>query len=322
MVRFSFIIAVLLGLLFSQAAPAAGLADIFLGKDCRTRDQPTLIVTDLTVTGEIDDSVSLLMYRELQRRRCIRVIGIVSIFGNGRSSTAAIHANLERRLHALGLDDWRELLLRGPDHTSFRPPGGADQERLVEIAAVINRHEQVVVAELGPLTVSASLLMHGMVEPRRIARILGVGGRVEGERFTTGRKLAGRLFAFRDMNIAEDTKAAAYLLRHHARKLWMVTYRSGIGARMVQPETIASYAPALEDHAFERARVLRDLLGYDGIPLWDTWTTSYFLKGGPEALGCRATLAAMRFDDGGFRDPMQLWIDRPPGKGRPITACH
>lgn len=309
-------------LFISQGAMAASLTDFFLGRECRARDQATLIVTDLTVTGEIDDSVSILMYRELERRRCIKVVGIVSIFGNGRSSTAAIHANLERRLHALGLDDWRGLLLRGPDHTSFRPPGGADRDRLAGIASVINAHDRVVVAELGPLTVSASLLMHGMVEPRRIARILGVGGRVEGERFTTGRKLAGRLFAFRDMNVAEDTRAAAYLLRHHARKLWMVTYRSGIGARLVQPETIASYAPPLEEHAFERARILRDLLGYEGIPLWDTWTTSYFLKGGAEALGCRVTLAAMRYDENGFRDPMQLWIDRPPGEGRPITACH
>ncbi len=309
------------GVLFAELAKPSTLFDHFLPDACSTSNQPTLIIADVTRTGEIDDSVTLLMYKELEMRGCIRVIGLVSIFGNGRSSTEQTHANILVRLDQLGMKEWKEGLLRGPDKSSFGSMTRQDRVRLTKIADRINDYHEVVVAELGPFTVSARLLMHDMVKPTAIKRILGVGGRLEGEQFSTGKK-GGFLFGFRDMNIAADTNAISYLLRHHPSRLWLVTYRTGVGAREVSAETIAVHAPALSDHAKKRARTMTQLLGYKGIPSWDTWTTSYFLMGGEKALGCKVTSAIMRHTAQGFRDPMQLWLDRPAGAGRRITACH
>lgn len=310
----------LCGTLSASAATAIELTEHFLPSACRTHGQPTLIIVDVTRRGEIDDSISLLMYSELERRGCIEVIGVVSIFGNGRSSTAQVHENLQRRLEELGLERWKPRLLRGPDRKSFGETTPLDGERLARIAEVINARRNVAIAELGPVTVSACLLMNNLVPPDRVERILGIGGRLEGERFGTGRTLLGSLFGFRDMNVAEDTKAVQHLLRHHPEKLWMVTYRAGIGDRSITPEMVADYAPALAEQAESRARMMRKMLGYRGIASWDTWTTSYFLEGGAERLGCKAVLAAMRYADQSYRDPMQLLLDIPGG--HPITACH
>ncbi|MEP2868796.1 hypothetical protein [Parvibaculum sp.] len=281
-----------------------------------------LIISDMTTSGEIDDSVSLLMYRELERRGCVRVVGLASIFGNGGSSTGQVHQNLDERIETLGLAAWRARLLRGPDRTSFRATNAADHIRLRQIADVVRRHPGLVMAELGPWTVSALLLMHRYVDPAEISAVLGVGGRRPGERFATGRTVPGSLFGFRDMNVAEDTRAISYLLRHHPEKLWNVTYHTGLGPRTVHHETIAAFAPTLSGHARRRWRTARHLLGYDGIPLWDTWTTSYFLRGGNERLGCRSIPAAMRSDDNGFRDPMQLHLGVTGAGSSRITACH
>ena len=307
-------------LIFSiTAVSAETLVDHFLAGECRTDAQPTLIVADVTRAGEIDDSISLMMYRELERRGCIDVIGVVSIFGNGGSSTANVHKNLLQRLDELGFEAWKPLVLRGPDRKSFGVVSPRDHERLTMVAHIIKRHRSVVIVELGPLTISSRLLMHGMVQPETIERILGIGGRVAGERFATGRKL-GVLFGFRDMNIDEDTNAVSYLLRHHPGKLWMVTYQTGLGARTVTSDMVGAHAPLLADHARRRARILQKLLGYQGIPSWDTWTTRYFLVGGAESLACGPTRAGMRYADQSFRDPMQLWLDLP--EGHMITACR
>ncbi|MVA95641.1 hypothetical protein GN330_00030 [Nitratireductor sp. CAU 1489] len=313
------LVAVLLSL---PAQASGGLVDHFLNGPCRIDRQPILIVTDVTTSGEIDDSVSLLMYRELERRGCVRVVGVVSIFGNGGSSTAQVHKNLDERIKTLGLAAWRARLLRGPDRTSFRAPNAADDTRLRRIAEIVRRHPGLVMAELGPWTVSSLLLMHRYADPAEISAILGVGGRRPGERFATGRTLAGSLFGFRDMNVAEDTRAVSYLLRHHPDKLWQVTYRTGLGPRTVHHEAIGAFAPTLARHARKRWRTARHLLGYDGIPLWDTWTTSYFLRGGNERLGCRKVPAAMRSDDNGFRDPMQLHLGVTGAGSSRIVACH
>ncbi|MCA9420836.1 MAG: hypothetical protein KC592_07450, partial [Nitrospira sp.] len=215
---------------------------------CRTHHQPVLIISDLTVTGEIDDSITLYIYRQLELLGCIRVLGVVSIFGNGGSGTAAIHRNLAARLPLLGGSHWP--LLHGPDERlttvlNRRKETVEDHERLSAIAAVITDAGQpVVIAELGPATVSARLLSAGYVQPIRIAKILAVGGRMSGESFTTNKRL-GRLFSFRDMNVAEDVWAMDYLVHYHFRKLWLVTYRSGLGKRMVTASMIAGALPAL-----------------------------------------------------------------------------
>lgn len=307
-------------LLCSAPALADMLTKHFLPTACRTHKQPTLIVTDVTRHGEIDDSISLLMYRELERRGCIKVIGIVSIFGNGGASTRVVHENLSLRLDELGISGWKQRMLRGPDRKSFGTLNAEDHTRLSEIARVINEHNNVVIAELGPLTISACLLMNRMVSPDRVKRILGIGGRLKGERFATGRTLVGNLFAFRDMNIAEDTHAVRWLVEHHPKKLWMITYHAGVGSRTIAPEMVADLAPLLTKHAHDRARTLRKVLGYQGIPSWDTWTTSYFVRGGATRLNCKRMPAAMRYAGSSYRDPMQLYLDVP--RAPEIIACH
>jgi len=289
----------------------------FGSKVCRTWKKPLLLVTDTTRDGEIDDSISLLMYRELEMLGCIKVIGVVSIFGNGKSSTAEVHENLLVRINELGLTSWLPLVLRGPDRKAFKEMTDFDTVLMQRIASVVNQYPSVVIAELGPMTVSARLLKHELIDPSRIEKILGVGGRSKGERFSTGKGL-GSLFSFRDMNIAEDTGAAMYLVPYHAEKLWMVTYQTGVGTREVSPLAVATYAPMLTEHAYERAKVLGSV-GYTNIPSWDTWTIAYFLQGGSEELGCRETKAAMRYSEG-FKDPMQLHLHTQ--KGYSLIACH
>ncbi len=275
------------------AAPGLSAAQTlerhFLGvaPECRFNRMPVLIVTDVTRRGEIDDTVSLYTYRRLETLGCIQVIGVVSIFGNGKSSTNEVHANLTARLAELGIRDWP--VLAGPERRmsfsrSVKTSAG-DLERLHSIAAAVTRHDHVVIAELGPLTVSARLLSERLVRPDLVHKILGVGGRSPGERLTTGRGLP---FSFRDMNVDEDHAAVRYLVRNHAKKLWMVTYRAGVGTRMVAPAALGEIGtPEIVDHAQRRARQLTRV-GYEGrIPSWDTWTTSFFLKDGPQRLSCR-----------------------------------
>ena len=127
------------------------------------------------------------------------------------------------------------------------------------------------------------------------------------------------------MNVAEDRAAISYLVAHVPNKLWLVTYRTGIGARMVGPDSIASIGiPAIAEHARVRASRLK-AIGYGGlVPLWDTWTTSYFLTDRPEYLGCRKTPARLRHA-AGFRpsDSMQLQLlDRSESRTQLVTACH
>lgn len=293
---------------------------------------PLLVVADLTLTGEIDDSISLVMYRQLERRGCVRVLGVVSIFGNGPSRTDEVHRNLEVRPAALGVSHWP--LLRGPDEShrkvrnwragrpDFERLGTiADQERLRRIAAVIRAADvPVVIVELGPMTISARLLEGGFVAPNRIERILGVGGRLRGERFGRNAGFVGRVGSFTDFNVRKDTKAVDYLIRHVPEKLFMVTYRSGVGARMVSAALVAGAVPPLAEHAHKRQRWLNRMLGYTGIPSWDTWTSAYFLQGRAPALGCVQTWARIE------NEPKARWprliVNQHIGVGSQIMVCH
>ena len=298
----------------------------FLGHNpkCIHPKSNVLIVSDTTLTGEIDDTVSLHMYKQLELLGCIKVIGVVSIFGNGGSSSDEVHKNLSRRLVALGMSSWQ--LLAGPvarmpfDHKA--EINAEDSRRLSLIASAVNSTNNVVIAELGPFTVSAMLLSHKYVEAGHIVKILGVGGRSPGEVFSTGK---GIPFAFRDMNIAEDQAAIGYLVKHHASKLWLATYKTGIGKRMLKPEQIEAFGGAeIGKHAGARARLL-GYIGYGGnIPCWDTWTTSWFIAGGAERLGCQKMLAKMTFADIGYKpsDRMQLQIFSERKTSDSIDVCH
>lgn len=278
-----------------------------------------MLVTDLTVSGEIDDSISMHVYRQLELKGCVEIIGVVSIFGNGKSTTAEIHRNMGRRLPDLGCGDWRRL--RGPDerHTTVLNKRGetqADIERLQAIADLIRTAAgPVVIAELGPVTVSARLLAGGYLDRSDVRMILGVGGRMGNESFATHRGL-GRFFAFRDMNVAEDVWGQDYLVRTHPDILWMVTYRTGIANREVSERLVAETIPALADHARSRAKILR-LIGFEGIPTWDTWTTSFFLRGGNGKLGCRPLRARLAATANG-PDTMRLILG---DGGHRIIAC-
>lgn len=297
------------------------LTDHYFGSspECRIAAQPVLLVTDLTVTGEIDDSISMHVYRQLELRGCVSIIGVVSIFGNGKSTTAEIHRNMECRLPDLGGGEWRRL--RGPDERyttvlNRRGETQADIARLEAIADVIRTAAgPVVIAELGPVTVSARLLAGGYLDRSDVRMILGVGGRMGNESFATHRRL-GHFFAFRDMNVAEDVWGQDYLLRSHPDRLWMVTYRTGIAKGEVSARQVAAAIPALAAHAKARARVLR-LIGFEGIPTWDTWTSGFFLRGGDSQLGCRPLRARMAATAGG-PDTMRLILGQG---GRRITAC-
>lgn len=307
-------------------ANADALARHFFGSDaprCSVRHEPVVIFADLTVDGEIDDSITLVAFRRLERAGCIDVRALVSIYGNGGSSTATVHENIIVRVRELGLADvWGDKLLRGPDR-SMRSGGvhALDDARYRAIAEIINASPRpITIVELGPLTGSATLLREGYIKPSRVKRILGVGGRVPGESFGTGRGL-GLFASFSDFNVRKDTAAVDYLVRHHGRKLRMVTYRTGIGDRMVPADVIARDIPALAKHAALRARTLA-WLGYPQgyIPSWDTWLSSFFVKGGPESLGCRRTYARM-LKEPGARD-LRLMLNQPEGQGHAIVACH
>ena len=310
----------------SLMASADPIADHFFGENptCARQTVPVILATDVSTKGEIDDTISLYAYRRLEQLGCIKVIAVVSIFGNSSASTETVHANLLQRLEVLGIDDW--TVLAGPNnHVPFTRNKGlskVDRSRLDRIADVARRHDRVVIVELGPFTISACLIMHGMIDPSRIERIVGVGGREPGESFSTG---AGIPFAFRDMNVAEDREAIRYLVRNFPGKLWLVTYRTGIGSRMVRPEIVGSMGvTALDDHARARARRLK-LIGYGGlIPLWDTWTTSYFLDGQAKQLGCQKTRVGMRYSPG-FKPTDSLHLQFLSGselKASVVTACH
>jgi len=309
-----------------NAAWGNPLDDHFFGKGplCAKKNVPVIVVTDVSRKGEIDDTISLHMYRRLEQIGCIKVVAVVSIFGNEGASTSEVHENLTERLGQLDISDW--TVLPGPENkvpfTDEMRLSDGDRNRLAAIGAVARAHEQVVIAELGPFTVSALLLIHKLVEPNGIAQILGIGGRSPGEHFSTGKGLP---FAFRDMNVAEDRAALSYLLRNHPEKLWLVTYLTGIGARMLEPWTLRSIGgPALQEHAQARASRLK-MIGYDGkIPVWDTWTTSYFLEGGLAKLGCRKVRARMRYSEG-YKpsDSLQLhFLDSAHPHSRAMIACH
>lgn len=307
----------------------------FLGANpvcARPMAVPVLLVADLTLTGEIDDSISLVMYDRLERLGCVSVLGIVSVFGNGRSSTKQIHHNLMVRLPRLGLARWP--LLRGPDESyrevrnrrarrpaSERHGTAADQARLRAIASVINRADTpAAIVELGPMTVSARLLAGGFVSSRQIGRVVGVGGRLEGERFGTNGGLVGRFGNFTDFNVRKDTKAVDYLIRHVPEKTLLVTYRLGVGERMVTAAMIEEAVPALASHARDRARWLSRMLGYTGIPSWDTWTTAVFIAGRRAKLGCARTYGRLQTEPGA-KWP-RLIVGQRAGVGSPITICH
>ncbi len=307
---------------------ANGLEEHFFGSkpSCASAlTLPTLIVSDATRMGEIDDSISLYMYSRLEKLGCIKVIGIVSIFGNGGSSTSQVHANLKVRLKELNLGAWP--VYHGPKR---RMPFDAaskvdanDIKMLSEIADVIKINGKVVIAELGPVTVSAILLKSGLIESKEVIKILTVGGRSKGEQFSQNRYLP---FAFRDMNVAEDRMAVKYLLDHHPNKVWTVTYKTGVGQRMISPGMVASIgSDELTMHAHKRARKLKTI-GYKGlIPSWDTWTTSWFLAGGSERLSCKTTKAKMAFAEHGYKstDSMQMQLsDQPKTNASKIEACH
>jgi len=297
-----------------------------------TQPVPVLLVADLTLTGEIDDSVSLVMYDRLQRMGCVTVLGIVSIFGNGASSTAQIHQNLAVRLPRLGLARWP--LLRGPDESyrrvrnrrtgrpdSERLGTPADQRRLRIIAAAIAAADApVAIVELGPMTVSARLLAGGFVSPTQIRRVMGIGGRLWGERFGNDAGLVGRFGNFTDFNVRKDTKAVDYLIRHVPEKVLLVTYRLGVGERMVTAAMIGEAVPALASHARDRARWLSRMLGYAGIPSWDTWTTAVFIAGRRAKLGCARTYGRLQTEPGA-KWP-RLIVGQRVGVGSPITICH
>jgi hypothetical protein len=284
-----------------------------------------LIVTDVTRMGEIDDTVTLHIYRRLEDLGCVKVIAVVPIFGNGGSSTVEVSENLKIRLSELGIRNWP--MLAGPDHRlsySYKKKISAgDLEKLKAIASAIGSYSTLDIVELGPFTVSAGLLLNGLVRSEQVSRVLGVGGRSKGEHFAPTKIVP---FAFRDMNVAEDRQAIRYLLQNHAAKLRLVSYRTGIGARAVDPGQLAAIgAKAILPHALKRAMRMK-LLGYGGkIPIWDTWTALFFLKGGEKRLGCTETPARMMYDDTGFRpsDSMQLrLLDFPDEYSRLVTVCH
>lgn len=325
-------------LLWPQTGVAgpAGLDDHFFGPGATCRHStpvPVVLVADLTLRGEIDDSISVFLYRQLEQMGCVRVLAIVSIFGNGESTTAEIHANLQKRLPKLGAGHWP--LLRGPDRSyravrTARPrlPNGhravtnrRDAERLAAIGAVVNAADRpVVLVELGPMTVSARLLAEGHVAADRIARVLAIGGRLHGERFGQAAGLVGRFGSFTDFNVRKDTMATDYLVRHIPGKLILYTYRNGVGARMVSANMVAEAIPALTGHAEKREGWLWRILGYTGIPSWDTWTTSFFIAGRMAALGCGWTRARLHSDAGG-RWP-RLWLTPSRPSRVAVLACH
>ena len=318
----------------SSISYAGGLDKHFWGPSSKClyrRPEPVVIIADLTVTGEIDDNLTVRQFERLARQLdCVKILGIVSIFGNGESTTEEIHRNLKARLPLLGLE--AVPLLRGPDESLLKIAGKAesksketpaDQTRLRRIAAMIQSVPGPVTSvELGPLTVSARLLRDGYLRPQKVRRILGVGGRAWGERFSTGKKL-GRLGAFTDFNIRKDTAAADYLVRYHPEKLWMVTYQTGIGVRLVKATTATTAIPKLREHIVARTRFMCRLgyrCGY--FPSWDTWLSTLFIEGGAERLGCLKTRAHIRAE---HRDGhnMRLILNPPEGHpGHAIMACH
>lgn len=311
-------------------SPAFAESDIFthfLGPKpaCVTLNEPILIVTDVTRSGEIDDTISLAMYKRLELFNCVKVLGVVSIFGNGGSSTNQVHKNLVVRLEELGIPDWQ--ILHGTDHPMAYEfdgrPSAKDLNYLQKIANSITASASpVTIVELGPMSTSASLLRYGLVDPKLIKRIIGVGGRSPGEHFKTGAGFP--LFSFRDMNIAEDRASAAWLLRYHPGKLSMVTYQTGVGPRALSPAMVASFrVHSITEHTQKRMRAMT-FLGYTGIPCWDTWTTSFFVQGGAERLGCKETPAQMRHSDG-FKATDSMQMQLLPAQNRYshlITACH
>ncbi|WP_299817376.1 hypothetical protein [uncultured Roseibium sp.] len=322
-----FFSAMMLGFTYpSDAAP--DIYDHFLGENpvCVSRNQPIIIVADVSRDGEIDDTVSIALVRRLEESGCVEILAAVSIFGNSNSSTNEVHDNLIVRLGQLGIDNW--MLLHGPDrrmsfdHNGQPTPG--DLSYLKKIAQVIKGSSRAVtLLELGPTTVAASLLRYGLVPPRMIAKIIGVGGRSPGEHFATGRGF--RAFALRDMNVAMDVTAIAYLVRNHPGKLNMVTYRAGVGERVLSPELAESFSiEAIAEHARKRSRMMK-FLGYTGLPSWDTWAATLFVTGGAERIGCRETPARVIYDDSGtFKqtDSMQLQLLKAPDRySRTIIAC-
>jgi hypothetical protein len=315
-------------LVFASAALAANLEVHFFGHSpsCyRQQPVPTLIVADVTRMGEIDDSISLFMYSKLEELGCVKVIGIVSIFGNGGSSTDEVHSNLLSRLKDMKLGAWP--VYHGPmKRMSFEHHlklDETDTKLLTEIATIIKLHKKVVIAELGPATVSASILKSGFITGDDLIKILTVGGRSEGEQFSVNPLLP---FAFRDMNVAEDRMAIKYLIDYHSNLIWTVTYRTGLGARMLSPQMVSDIgSEELTTHAYKRANKLKTI-GYQGLlPLWDAWTTNWFIEGRSDYLGCKATYAKMQYASTGFKpsDSMQLVLDsNRTNTTKRIEACH
>jgi hypothetical protein len=301
------ILSLLLEVASAQASDIRPLMDHFFGpnQSCVQAHMPVVLVFDMNephtglraalTAGEIDDSNSALVWAKRERQGCVDVLAVVSIHGNSGSSQAAIHAVMEQRLHDLGLHHWVPKLLPGPSRRlqSWHYPSFSEEndQRLQALARVINRAPgPVVIAEHGPLTTSAGLLVGGYVEPKRVKRILGVGGRPYGQDFVGPN---GRRLPFRDMNIATDTKAADYLVRHHGPKLWLVNFWAGLRTNAVEPHYIAMAYPLLTEHAFARGSELGRYGSGGRVWSWDTWLTRYTASGADEALGCQLVRARM-----------------------------
>ncbi len=321
----------LMALLLSAGLAHADTVEThFLGADpkCVQVGRPVLLVLDLTLKGEIDDSITAHITRQTERLGCVRVIAAVSIFGNGESTTAEVHRNMESRLPKLGCGDW--LLLRGPDESftrvrTLRREIEPDRRRLQRIAEVIAaEREPVTILEAGPMTVTARLLNGGYLKPDRIAAIYGVGGRMRGEVFQTGRNL-GRMFSFSDFNMRKDILAVDHIVRHQGRKLTMVTYQTGIGTRTVPAEIVARDIPAIAEHAFARKKTARRLGFWQSqIPSWDTWPLRLQLVGGAAELKCqhRRVLVSTEALGGDVWSRARLVIDPPGGRGHRVRVCH
>ena len=277
----SFFLTLLLSWGVAQTADANPLVQHFLGDDhpvCLESDNPVVVVTDVSRSGEIDDSLALLLLAHLEQQGCTKVVKIISIFGNEQQSTAQSHDALLTRLDELGLHHWRERVLRGPDHPVTARQRTADLPQLRQIRRAIQDTGPVTILELGPLTVSARLLMGApFMSPRLIRRIIAVGG------LRSQDALPGFM---RDLNVALDIDAVNHLVEHYSGKLSFVTYATGNRRdRYFRPELIPARFSGLRRQAAKRGQQLA-WLGFhsDAYPVWDPLAVSLLTE---TDLSCR-----------------------------------
>lgn len=171
----------------SNWAIANELQKHFLGDSIRCKTptpEHVLIVADLTVTGEIDDSISLYIFDKLENAGCIRVIGVVSIFGNGKSSTPQIHANLIKGLPVLSDRNWQFLSALQPHRIGLVCPfvgAGSQTSTLATIASLVTtcfgRRPNAVVA-IVPASIScigAGRCISDLL-PHSLLHVIPIGG--------------------------------------------------------------------------------------------------------------------------------------------------